>query len=48
MKALSIKFFKFLDGLLTNLMCTEKELRSKDDPVYLPIKSKGQMVASNL
>ena len=48
MKSLIIRFFKFLDGLLTNLANVEKELRSKDDPVFLPIKTKGQMVSANL
>lgn len=48
MKSLVIRFFKFLDGLLINLANVEKELRSKDDPVFLPIKTKGQMVSANL
>lgn len=47
-KSFTLRFFKFLDGLLTNLIHTEKELREKDDPIYLPIKTKGEMVASNL
>lgn len=48
MKSLVIRFYKLLDGLLANLISIEKELRAKDDPVYLPIKTKGQMVVSNL
>jgi hypothetical protein len=48
MKSLVIRFYKFLDGLLANLISIEKELRLKDDPVYLPVKTKGQMVAANL
>jgi hypothetical protein len=45
---LTIRFYKFLDGLLASLNAVEKELKAKDDPVFLPIKTKGQMVAANL
>lgn len=48
MKSLTIRFFKFLDGLLANLSSIENELKSKDDPVFLPIKTKGQSVSINL
>ena len=48
MKSLTIRFYKFLDGLLTNLVSLEKELRAKDDPIFLPIKSKGENIALNL
>jgi len=48
MKSLVIRFFKFLDGLLTSLMAVERDLRAKDDPVYLPIKAKSAMIVSNL
>jgi len=48
MKSLVIRFFKFLDGILTNLIHVEKEMRLKDDPVFLPIKSKGESISANL
>lgn len=48
MKSLVIRFFKFLDGQLTNLLCIERELRNKDDPVYLPTKSKSEIIVNNL
>ena len=48
MKSLTIRFYKFLDGLLANLVAIEKELKSKDDPVFLPIKTQGESVALNL
>ena len=48
MKSLTIRFFKFLDGLLSNLVAIEKELKSKDDPVFLPIKTQGESVTLNI
>ena len=48
MKSLVIRFFKFLDGLLSSLMWVERDLRIKDDPIFLPIKAKANMIVSNL
>lgn len=48
MKSLVIRFFKYLDGLLVTLMNTERDLKSKDDPIYLPIKSKSKEIVNNL
>lgn len=48
MKSLTVRFFKLLDGLLANLGETERRLRKRDDPVFLPIKSQGDSLALNL
>ena len=48
MKSLVVRFYKLLDGLLTNLICIERDLRNKDDPVFLPTKTKSQTIINNL
>ena len=48
MKSLVVRFYKLLDGLLINLICIERDLRNKDDPVYLPTKTKSQTIINNL
>ena len=48
MKSLVIRCFKFLDGLISSMMWVERDLRIKDDPIYLPIKAKAAMIVSNL